>query len=120
MTAALHTDALGTLQVKASLHNNVLGATLSADRPETHAWLATEMPGLQQTLTRQFQVGSMQLSAQLQHQSGSPGGGGSAPQTPARPASASALAPPVAAAAAPVMPEPALAAAGGGRLNLRV
>jgi hypothetical protein len=118
MTAAVHTDALGTLQVKASLHNNVLGATLSADRPETHAWLSNELPGLQQTLTRQFQVGSMQLSAQLQNQAGSHGG--AAPQTPARPIPAAGLARPAAAAPAPALPDLSLAAPGGGRLNLRV
>ncbi|MGH9466331.1 MAG: flagellar hook-length control protein FliK [Terriglobales bacterium] len=83
MTVAVRSDSLGTVQVHASLQNNVLGATLSADRADVHHWLSAQLPALEQTLTaRQMQVGSLQLQAQTS----TGGNAGNAP-TPGQPQS---------------------------------
>jgi len=118
---AMHSDALGTVQVEAALHHNGVGALLSADRSDTHTWLGQQLPALERTLAaKQVQVGSLQMQQQ------GAGAGGSQPQSgngrpdsgPALPA----LPRPTAAAAAP---SPLAAEAGAppsvlrGRLNIR-
>ncbi|MGH9418201.1 MAG: flagellar hook-length control protein FliK [Terriglobales bacterium] len=117
LDVALHSDALGTVQVNAALHNNVLGATLVVDRPDVHHWLAGQLPALERTLTaRQLTVTNLQLQQQTAGNSG--GGASQTPQQPpARPGFASANS-----TLSPSAPLPAVAesAAAAGRLNLRV
>lgn len=120
VTLNVHTDALGTVQLHATMQNNVLGATLAVDRPEVHHWLSAQLPALEQTLAaRQVQVGSLQLQAQT-----AGGGGGSASRQSPQPQPStprfffpqqSGGAAATDAAAAEIVP----AVSGGARLNLR-
>ncbi|HWG36355.1 MAG TPA: hypothetical protein VN690_01420, partial [Terriglobales bacterium] len=103
----------------AAMHDNVLGATLSVDRPETHTLLSAALPGLERDLNaRQVQVGALQLQQQAAGNTG--GGGGS--QTPADAQPAPSLLPNFdrpAALAASKLPDLLPPATGGNLLNLR-
>lgn len=85
MKVSLQSDTLGSVQLHASLHDNVLGATIAVDRPEIHNFLATQMPALERTLeARQLQVGSLQLQQQAAGNANT--GSGSNAGTPYQPA----------------------------------
>ncbi|MGH9394462.1 MAG: flagellar hook-length control protein FliK [Terriglobales bacterium] len=113
---AVRSDALGTVQLHATMHDNLLGATLAVDRPETHALLSATLPGLERTLNaRQIQVGALQLQQQ-----GAGNAGGNQARTPPQPKPQAAI-PRLAQSSSPAVasvpvPMPLLA---GKRLNLR-
>lgn len=82
----MRTEQLGTVQLHATMQNNVLGATLATASTEAHHWLTAQLPALAQTLTaRQVQVGNLQL---VQSQTGGGSNGNtqnhSQPQAPPR------------------------------------
>lgn len=121
LTLAMQTDALGTVQVRASLHNNLVGATVAVDRPEVHTFLATQMPALERSLAaKQIQMGSLNLQ-----QNGAGNSGGQAmPQSGAQPQprnySVRSQPAPAAAPAAPIpLADVPASATGGSLLNLR-
>ncbi|MGH9488409.1 MAG: flagellar hook-length control protein FliK [Terriglobales bacterium] len=116
MNVAVQTEALGTVQLHATMQNNLFGATLTVDRSDTQHFLSAQLPALVQTLSaKQVQVSSLQL----QQQAG--GGQNEAFQNPqqqpqARP---SPLPPAVAAPAAAASAPELLPLSRGAHLNLR-
>ncbi|MGH9412368.1 MAG: flagellar hook-length control protein FliK [Terriglobales bacterium] len=80
---AVSTDQLGTVQLRASMQNNVLGATLAAASQDAHRYLTAQLPVLEQTLAaRQVQVGNLQL---VQPHTGGQGGNAGSSQGQAQP-----------------------------------
>jgi len=116
---AVHSDGLGTVQLHATMRDNVLGATLSVDRPEAHTLLSAGLPGLERDLSaRQVQVGTLQLQQQAAGNAGSGGGSQTPAEAQAPPSLLRRFDPPAAPATA-VLPDLLPPLTGGSLLNLR-
>jgi len=121
VTLAMQTESLGRVQVRASLHDNLVGATLAVDRPEVHSFLAAQMPALERSLAaKQIAMGSLNLQ-----QGGAGGNGQAMPQFNPPPQARSNAPRPAASDPAPAPTPSAVAvplasSVGGTLLNLRV
>jgi hypothetical protein len=53
MRVELRTEALGAMQLTASLEGDRVGAVINVQTPAAHSWLVTELPALHQALSNQ-------------------------------------------------------------------
>lgn len=82
MKVAIHTDALGPLELHTVLKGDRLGAAINVQNPETHLLLASELPALHQALSNQnLRLDQVSILNNFTHggHPGAQGGSGSRP-----------------------------------------
>src|SRR5579885_2334815 len=82
MKVAIHTDALGSLELHTVLKGDRLGAAINVQNPETHLLLASELPALHQALSNQnLRLDQVSILNNFTHggHPGAQGGSGSRP-----------------------------------------
>jgi trimeric autotransporter adhesin len=78
---AMQADQLGQVELRATVHGQLVGAAITVEKKEAHAVMAAEMPSLQQALEgRQLRVGEVVLMQGAMHSTAGDAGNAAAEQ----------------------------------------